>query len=343
DALAALAGNLGVPGGGVSYYFRRRGAFDTSLVRGLEVAPRSFSEARLGPELLAADPPVRAIWVTAANPVSMLPDSEAVAKAFRRAELVVVVDTHPTDTTDCAHLVLPTLTLLEDDDLLGAYGNHYLRASSPALAPPGQARHELSILQDLAARLGLGDRLAGSVADWKRRFLAPVEDQGVTLEALARGAVRNPRAPRVLFEGGRFPTPSGKMRLLTEPPPPPPRRTPRFPLALMASSTPWAQASQWSVPAPWPPEARVHPASAAGLAHGEVAWVQTARGRMQVRLLHDPDVHPEVLLLAKGGMLRQGGCANRLIEARETDHGGGAAYYEEPCCLMPLASPAPGS
>ena len=300
DALAALTGNLGVPGGGASFYFRRSGAFDTSFAH-VEPA-RTFAEARLGPELLAADPPVRMVWVTAGNPVSMLPDSGAVREALGRAEFVVAVDTHPTDTTACADLVLPTLTLLEDDDLLGAYGNHYLRASSPA--------------------------------DWKRRMLRPVEAEGVTLERLARGAARNPRAPQVLFEGRRFPTASGRMNLLSEAPPPP-SRAPGYPLTLLAVSTPRAQCSQWSVPPePGPPPARVHPSAASGLEDGEIAWLESARGSLEVRVVHEPRVHPEAVWMDKGGMLRAQGCANLLVEARETDLGGGAAYYDEPVRLV---------
>jgi hypothetical protein len=33
--------------------------------------------------------------------------------------------------------------------------------------------------------------------------------------------------------------------------------------------------------------------------------------------------------MAKGGMLRDGRCANLLVAAVETDAGGGAAYYDE--------------
>src|SRR5687767_3821614 len=39
DALCAISGNIGIPGGGVSFYFKRRGAFDTSFI-GLRAAPR---------------------------------------------------------------------------------------------------------------------------------------------------------------------------------------------------------------------------------------------------------------------------------------------------------------
>src|SRR6185295_8558721 len=151
--------------------------------------------------------------------VSMLPDSGSVRAAFERSDFNVVVDTHPTDTTDVAHLVLPTLTLLEDSDLLGAYGNHWLRVSEPALAPPGGRaasngdprehgehgdgpRHELHILQGLAARLGLADVLAGSVEDWKRRLLARLAPAGVGLERLREGPARNPFVEPVLFADG---------------------------------------------------------------------------------------------------------------------------------------------
>src|SRR5262249_20418371 len=54
DALGAISGNLGVPGGGVSFYFRRRGAFDASFIGGLAAAPRSICEPLFGPEVLAA-------------------------------------------------------------------------------------------------------------------------------------------------------------------------------------------------------------------------------------------------------------------------------------------------
>lgn len=324
DALGALTGNLGVPGGGVSFYYKRRGAFDTSFLQGRHA--RTFPEARLGPALLEADPPVRMVWVTAGNPVSMLPDSHAVAAAFDKAEFVVAVDTHPTDTTDRADLVLPTLTLIEDDDLLGAYGNHYLRVSQPAVAPVGEARHELAILQGLAQRLGLPDVLQGTAEDWKRRMLARVD---VSLERLTRGAVRNPLAPRVLFEGGVFPTPTGRMNLLTEAPPAPERR-PDYPLTLLAVSSPRTQGSQWAVPVEGPAEARVHPTAGPEGA----AYVETPLGRLAVRVVHDARVHPQAILMEKGGMLRQGRGVNALLTARETDLGGGADFYDQPARLV---------
>ena len=333
DALAAISGNLGVAGGGVSYYYRRRSAFDSLELKGLEAAPRSFSEACLGREILQADPPVRFAWVTAGNPVSMLPDSQTVRRALAGLEMLVVVDTHPTDTTDLADLVLPTRTLLEDEDLLGAYGNHYLRSSQPAVAAPDEVRHELWIWQELARRLELGDVLEGTPRQWKERMMVGLRKSGVGLEDLERGPVRNPYAQQVLFADLKFPTPSGKMQLIHQVPESPALDA-EFPLQLAAFSTPKAQCSQWAVSLPELSEARVHPETAGDLPDGAKVWLETRRGRLEVRLRHDDQVHRQLVVLPKGRMLRDGGCVNQLIEARETDLGGGANYYEEPVRLV---------
>jgi anaerobic selenocysteine-containing dehydrogenase len=275
------------------------------------------------------------MWITAGNPASMLPESSTVKRALESVDFLVVVDTHPTDTTDLADLVLPTLTLLEDDDLLGSYGNHFLRVSRPTVEPAGEARHELWIWQQLANRLGLGPLLEGTPRQWKERMMTRLADAGVTLEQLEAGATRSPFASSVLFEGLRFPTPSGKMQLVGELPPAIPVDA-EFPLTVMAASTPKGQASQWSVAPPEAPEVRIHPTTANGFASGQRLRLETRQGSLTVQVVLDPAVHPSVVLMAKGQMARQGGCSNALVRAEETDIGGGAAYYDEPARLVSL-------
>ena len=164
DALGAVSGNLGIPGGGVSYYTKRRGAFDLSFARRDEVAPRLLPEARLGRAILEArDPPIRAVWISSANPVAMLPESRTVAAALAGRELTVVVDSFLTDTARLAHYVLPTTMLLEEDDLLGAYGHHWLVESRPVVPPPPGVKSDLDIIRALADRTGLGDAFADDV------------------------------------------------------------------------------------------------------------------------------------------------------------------------------------
>lgn len=333
DALGAITGNVGVPGAGVSFYFRRRGAFDTSFSDGSEA--RSLVEPMLGREILAAkDPPIRAVWVTAGNPVAMLPESATTAEALRTRELVVVADAFLTDTARLAHVVLPTPTLLEADDLVGAYGHHYLGATRPVVPPPPGAKSDLEIVRLLAERVGLGAEFARTAREWKELVVAgKLAPAGVRLEDLERGAVKNPLAAPILFAGRVFPTASGRAELMTEMPPPPAAPDDAFPLLLTSVSTPKSQSSQWARPPELPLEVTVHPDSAAGLADGALARLESRLGAIDVRVRHDARQRRDVALMPKGGSFAAGAAANALIRAALTDLGEGGALYDEPVRL----------
>lgn len=334
DALATISGNVGVSGGGSSYYFKRGGAF-RSRHEGLSA--RTICEPLFGPELLlASDPPVRALWVTAGNPVTMLPESQTTVRAIEKTEFVVVVDSFMTDTAELADLILPTTTLLEADDLIGAYGHHYIGEARPVVAAPAGVRSDLEIMQGLAERVGLAADMAGDATAWKKQLLSPdLADHDVTLDRLReREAVRNPLAATVLFEDHRFATPSGRVQLLSSPE----CETDddvtapddcEFPLTLLSLSTPKSQSSQWAKMPPNPAEVTVHPEAAAGLASGELARLESAIGSITVRVVHDPKQRRDVAIVPKGGHLRDGSCANALIRARTTDLGEGGALYDE--------------
>jgi anaerobic selenocysteine-containing dehydrogenase len=340
DALGAISGNLGVPGGGVSFYFKRRGAFDTSFVKGASVAPRTLWEPRLGREILeAADPAIRMVWVTAGNPVAMLPDSVTVRHALESRELTVVVDAFLTDTALAAHVVLPTTTMLEDDDLVGAYGHHHLGEVRPVAARPGDVRTDHEIVQALASRVGLGSAFEEGAEDWKRRILAK---SGIPLESLREGYPRNPFAAKVLFADRKFKTASGKVNLIREVDVEPPKPTKEWPLFLMAFSTEKAQSSQWARAQDGPAEATVHPEAVRGFAEGDLVDVASELGAMTVRLRFDDRQRRDVLLMAKGGWLKDGRCANALVPAAMTDAGGGAVYYDTPVRLI-ARDPGPPS
>ncbi len=333
DALGAISGNLGVSGGGVSFYFKRRGAFDTSFGgKGVE-PPRQLLEPVLGREILeAADPAIRMVWVTAGNPVAMLPDSHTVKRALETRELTVVVDSFLTDTARAAHVVLPTTTMLEDDDLVGAYGHHWLGEVRPVVPAPDGVKTDYAVAQALAQRLGLHEHFADDTETWKKRFLGRVSDKGATLEAIRDGYVRNPIAAKILFADRKFKTPTGRVNLIHEADPEPARPTAERPLLLMAFSTEKAQSSQWAHPRgqDGPAVATLHPEAADGFHDGELARITSELGAMDVRLKFDARQRHDVVLMAKGGWLKDGRCANALIPAAATDAGGGARYYDTP-------------
>lgn len=319
DALSAVSGNLYRRGGGASFYFRRRAAFPTPFPT--PEPPRTVLEPCFGRDVLAAtDPPIRAVWITAGNPVVMLPESETTRAALRSRELVVVADVVPTDTTACAHLVLPVATMLEDDDVVGAYGHHWLGNVRPVVPPVG-AWTDFRIAVELGRRLGV--EVDPDVRAWKRRFLTPE----VSLDTLEAGPVRSPLAAEVLFEDGRVHTSTGRVQLLQAADALPPA-DPAFPLSLFAISTPFSQSSQWVDPPTGPVVARLHP-SVSPVADGAEAVLRSAIGTMRVRVKLDPELRPDIVVVPKGGGLAAGACANALTRARVTDLGEGGALYEE--------------
>ncbi len=341
DALCALSGNLFRSGGGVSFYFGRRKPFQPF---GKPVVhPRTIREPLLGHDVLAAkDPPIRVLWVTAGNPVSMLPDAPTVARAFEQTEFVVVADCLLTDTARRAHVVLPIPTLLEDSDVLGAYGHHWIAESRPVVPPPPGVLHEVHLFQALATRVGLDSYPQHGVDQLKRQALGRIAGQGAGLESLRRhGAVRSPLASPMLFPHGHVFTPNGRVQLLSEAPAdveveaPPATAGSSGPLWLFSNSTEKSQASQWAGKGlgerPW---CAVHPEAVPGIADGAVVRVTSAYGAIEAELRHDPKQRRDVAILPKGGHYDRGHSANALIAARPTDIGLGAAYLD---CLVRIA------
>lgn len=353
DALGAVSGNLGVPGGGVSFYFKRRAAFDTSFCSGRSA--RTVCEPLFGRDILAAsDPPIRAVWITAGNPVAMLPESLTTVQALSSRELVVVVDNWLSDTAELATLVLPCNTLLEADDVLGAYGHHYLGVARPVVPPPPEVKSDLEIIQALAERVGLAHVVAGSARDWQQRMVTPLlQPHGVTLEQLEAGPVRSPLASPVIFAPkpgdtvpSGFATASGRVNLIHDPAlataAAPPQLDAEYPLLLLSLSTEKSQSSQWPVPPSGPAVLTVHPdvATAIGLGEGALAQLESRLAPLVVQLHLDPRQRRDVALMPKGGHLRAGRCANALVAAKLTDAGEGGALYDEPVRLRPLPAPA---
>lgn len=344
DALASVSGNLGIAGGGISYCCKRRGAFDLSFTTGLDQPARAIPEPLLGPGIFAAqDPPIRVAWVCGGNPVAMLPESERIAEGLQTREMTVVVDSFMTDTARCADIILPTTTMLEENDLLGAYGHHWLIESRPVTAAPEGVKSDYEITQELAGRVGLEKDFSEDVDTWKRRMLEGVSEQGVSLDDLRHGPVRNPLAGKIMYPDRKFPTPTGRVNLVTDVAAAPTPTTELRPLLLMALSHQDSQASQWvNGTRSGPASARVHPSAARSFVDGGLAIVESELSQMTVRLQFDDRQREDVLLLPKGGWLSDGCCANALIPGEMTDDGGCAVFYDTPVRLLPMPANQPG-
>jgi assimilatory nitrate reductase catalytic subunit len=99
---------------------------------------------------------IKAVWIMGTNPLVSMPDSDRVREALGRCELVVVSDCiAKTDTTACAHVLLPASTWGEKD---GTVTNSERRISRQRsfLEPPGVARPDWWIVCEVAKHMGFG-------------------------------------------------------------------------------------------------------------------------------------------------------------------------------------------
>ncbi|MGH2822618.1 MAG: formate dehydrogenase subunit alpha, partial [Thermoleophilaceae bacterium] len=178
-ALCSITGNVGRPGTGLHPLRGQnnvQGASDVGLipmfypgyqdVEGDEKRAR-FEEAwgtELDPkrgltvtEIIGSilDGGVRGMYMMGENPFLSDPNINKVRKALSALEFLVVQDIFLTETAEFADVVLPASSYMEKD---GTYTNtdRRVQLGRTVLEPPGGARLDWEIVQELAQRLGLG-------------------------------------------------------------------------------------------------------------------------------------------------------------------------------------------
>jgi anaerobic selenocysteine-containing dehydrogenase len=189
---------------------------------------------------------VRALWILCTNPAASMPDLDAVEKALRQAELIVVQDAyHPTETTRLADVLLPAAQWPEKEGVM-TNSERRLTFLPKLVDPPGEALPDAAIVTRFARAMGWGAAFPSErAADIFDEFSAltagtPCDYSGVSHARLrAEGPLQwpvpapgHPGTPR-LYADGRFATPSGRARFVAvdhDPPVEPPDA--RFPLTL---------------------------------------------------------------------------------------------------------------
>jgi len=98
---------------------------------------------------------VRGMYMLGENPFLSDPNINKVRKALSALEFLVVQDIFLTETAEFADVILPASSYLEKD---GTYTNtdRRVQLGRKVLDPPGQARVDWEVVQDIANRVGLG-------------------------------------------------------------------------------------------------------------------------------------------------------------------------------------------
>jgi anaerobic selenocysteine-containing dehydrogenase len=348
DALGALTGNIGMSGGGVNYANRGvKNYIDGSA--GVEMHnenSRSFPVSELGKFLESADePPVKAIFVSKANPLVQAPDVKRSLKAFREVEFKVVMEQFMTDTASQADIILPVTAAFEDIDIItSSMFTPYMNWSEKAVEPPSGVKSEFEIFATLAKRMGLESYPDIEKEKFLERAMSGItENFGVTLEDLKEKSFRVPEM-EIPWKDGRFETPSGKFELYSKrakedglsPVPEfiePVTIRGKYRLRLITPHLKSSLHSQHLMDMEGLPKAFLNSREIlkSGCSEGR-ATIESANGSMEVIVCVDESMKDGLIKIYEGSW-HKNGSVNMLAGSTYSDMGEQATFYDTFCCL----------
>ena len=348
--LPGVTGDWRYPGGGASYSTSGRFQPDIAAIYRddlLSQPVRTLSMTLMGRHLLSDDdPPVKALVIYGANPMSSNPDQHAVRRGLEREDLfTVVIEQFPTDTADYADIVLPATMQTEHLDVNDGYGHMYVHLNRPAVEPAGEALSTTETFRRLARAMQLEEpSLYDDDETLARTLLGDADYERLYEQGWMR--LDYPR-PYVPFTEG-FPTPSGKLEFFSEtaradghdplPGYVPPAQSGDHPLALIAPASHWFLNSMFAnkpdlMKKAGGPRIEIHAddAEPRQLSTGDRARVFNARGSFEAEVEVSDRVRPGVIASTKGYWLkhvRGGANVNATVEERDADMAGGAIFHD---------------
>lgn len=354
DTLVAVSGNIGIAGGGANYANLQVGqsfAFDELTLPHRKLSQRQFSIMKQAEEVLAAvDPEIKMIVVTCGNPITQVPDTTIVEKAFSSVETLVVIEQFMTDTAKLADYVLPTTTAFEEEDIYYSSMYHHYVNYGPKLVPsPGEAKSDLWIWTELAKRLGFGKDFDFSREQWLKMTFQSLEQKGVTLGALKEKHTVELPVKKIPWQDHRFQTPTGKFEFTSllggslklavpeESKWKNPRLAENYPYSLLTIHPLRSNHSQNYHLFPSKPKLKVEIASniaeQKNLQNGDLVRVWNERGEVKGTISILATAHPNTVNIDEGIWKEFGGSVNNLTSSRESDNGLGSTLYD---CLVNL-------
>lgn len=251
---------------------------------------------------------LRSVYVIGENPAQSEADASRVRRLLGDLDHLVVQDMFLTKTAELADVVFPAAAGWAETDGTFTSSERRVQLVRKALEPPGEARDDLVIISDLAARLGhdWGHPTAEEAWD-ELRSLSAIH-AGMSYERLERlGGLqwpcRDEQDPGAAFLHGRlWDDPVSGPRAPFTPvkwEPPVDELTDEFPIRLttgrrLDSFNTGVQSGRYSSPKRWGESLDLSPEDAAahGLSDGDMARVTSRRGSVQAPVRTDPNLRP---------------------------------------------------
>ena len=253
--LAAMLGQIGLPGGGFALGYGPVNAEGADahafsgpvLPQGTNAVKTPIPVARIADMLLdpggrydfdgklCTYPDIRLIYWCGGNPFHHHQDLNRLIAAWRKPETIVIHEQFWTAAAKHADIVLPATTMLERDDIGSTGRDRFIIAMKKAVEPPGEARDDYAIFADISERLGTRRVYTENrdTAQWLRYLYEASRERadrfGIELPGFddfwAQGhfEVPRPAEPHVMLrdfradpQAHRLPTPSGKLEIFSE-------------------------------------------------------------------------------------------------------------------------------
>tara|TARA_B100000676_G_scaffold81471_1_gene81500 strand:- start:2428 stop:4752 length:2325 start_codon:yes stop_codon:yes gene_type:complete len=253
--LAAMLGQMGLPGGGIGFGYSAVNAIGMatehmpwpSLSQGRNPVDCVMPVARIADMLLSPGetidyngrrvtyPDIRMIYWAGGNPFHHHQDLNRLVKAWRKPDTVISNEIWWTPMARHSDIVFPVTTTLERNDFSGSSREGTLFAMHSAVEPVGQSRHDYNIFAGLARRLGIEDAFTEGrdedawlrhLYDWGRQRAA---ERGVEMPGFddfwqaGRFDLPAKTEPQVFLSAFRadpqlspLKTPSGKVEIFSE-------------------------------------------------------------------------------------------------------------------------------
>jgi len=267
---------------------------------------------------LMAEGDIKSCLVICSNLMVSLPDNAVVKRAIQNLDPLVVMDFFRSETAELADVVLPTAVWCEDEGTTTNLEGRVVKINRAA-APPGEARRDWEVVDELARRLGratyfpfgspreIWDELRvaskGGVADYYGITYEKIdEQQGVFWPC---PDLDHPGTPRLFTE--RFAHPDGKARMFSIPYQPPAEEPGGdYPFRLTTGRVVYQYLSgnqtrrlgflNSQAPEPW---VEIHPRAAErlGITNDELVRVRTPRGSLELKALVTATIRPDVLFI----------------------------------------------
>jgi biotin/methionine sulfoxide reductase len=178
--LAAMLGQIGLPGGGIGYGYGAIGGIGVSIKQlggitfpqGKNPIRDFIPVARIADMLLSPGvaydfngkrrhyPDIKLVYWCGGNPFHHHQDLNRLQEAFQQPDTIIVNEPWWTATAQRADIVFPATTSYEREDIGWAQGDAYLFHMPQMISPVHESRNDYQIFSGLAERLGVSENFS---------------------------------------------------------------------------------------------------------------------------------------------------------------------------------------